>query len=225
MLRALSATLIAEWSIPEHSAPSGPGCHAAGLCGQTLRTGHRDAGPSLGARELLEGLIHVRHDDRKVLKKKIRGRRVLRIRLTRALELQQLDALVTQPKHHALRASAHTHEGFEIRSGHDFPGQGLTAESLPVERGQALKVSSGQAEADQATHGHRRPRRFRNIAYSVCDPPIKSRFLSRPPKVRFDTRYGTSTLPSSRPLGSMQCTPSPALDHKLPSSSTHRPSA
>src|ERR1039458_10791760 len=118
------------------------GSDAAGLCGQTLRTAHRNAGPSLGARELLEGLIHVRHDDRKVLKKKIRGRRVLRIRLTRALELQQLDALVTQPKHHALRASAHTHEGFEIRSGHDFPGQGLTAESLPVEDRKSVEDGS-----------------------------------------------------------------------------------
>jgi hypothetical protein len=48
------------------------------------------------------------------------------------------------------------------------------------------------------------PRRLRNIAYNVCDPPMNSRFLAKPPNTRLETRYGTRILPRSLPFGLMQ---------------------
>jgi hypothetical protein len=73
-------------------------------------------------------------------------------------------------------------------------------------------------------HGNGNPRRFRKIAYSVCDPPIKRRLRCNSPNLRLATRCGTKIFPSRSPCGDRQCTPSAALDQILPSSSTVMPS-
>jgi hypothetical protein len=73
-------------------------------------------------------------------------------------------------------------------------------------------------------HGNGNPRRFRKIAYSVCDPPIKRRLRCNSPNLRLATRCGTKIFPSRSPWGDRQCTPSAALDQILPSSSTVMPS-
>jgi hypothetical protein len=85
-------------------------------------------------------------------------------------------------------------------------------------------VSSSRCSRDGIRHGNGNPRRFRKIAYSVCDPPIKRRLRCNSPNLRLATRCGTKIFPSRSPCGDRQCTPSAALDQILPSSSTVMPS-
>src|SRR5262249_59385503 len=100
----------------------------------------------------------------------------------------------------------------------------LEAERLLIERPESVGIGGCEADTSDPNQGHWAPRRFRKTAYSVCDARMNSLFFIGPPKVRLETRYGSSTFPSRCPRGSMQCTPSPALLQRLPSSSTRSPS-
>src|SRR5262249_56795946 len=100
----------------------------------------------------------------------------------------------------------------------------LEAERLSIEPPEPVGIGGRQADTADPIQGHWAPRRFRKTAYSVCAPRMNSLFFIGPPNARLETRYGSSTFPSRCPRGSMQCTPSPALLQRLPSSSTRSPS-
>src|ERR1700757_1715162 len=74
-------------------------------------------------------------------------------------------------------------------------------------------------------HGLCTPTAPTYTAYNEVVPVINNRFRFGPPKATFDTVSGTLIFPSNTPLGSKQCTPSPALVHRLPFVSIRNPSA
>src|ERR1700728_4471433 len=120
----------------------------------------------------------------------------MRIGTPRLVKLPQFDALIADRHRYALSAAADMREPFEGRTGTMLPRYDCAAESTFVESSQATCLVGNQTNSRESpnpwhvslAYGHVTPRRFRNMAYRVCEPPMNSRSLCAPPNFRFDTR-------------------------------------
>src|SRR5712671_1505567 len=193
--------------------------------GQSLRRRSRDRGPAPTCAQPQIGGLHVGNDDGDVLESWVVAADIGRIRRTAPGECEELDRLFAQSERE--RAGLRALDAGQSRKACAAMVLGLhclEAERLPIERPEPVGIGGREADPADPNQGHWTPRRFRKTAYSVCDAKMNSLFFIGPPKARLETRYGNSTFPMRCPCGSMQCTPSPALLQRLPSSSTRSPS-
>ncbi|HEV7986178.1 MAG TPA: hypothetical protein VGP20_08420 [Steroidobacteraceae bacterium] len=129
--------------------PKLEGADAAGVGRQALRAADRDRTPACHARELPEGGPDIGDHERAVLKTKVRGSNLGRIGSPGHIELEQLDALLSERQQRAARTADHAERGFEPRAAPVLDSEQRATEGLAVEIRQAADIGRVQTESSE----------------------------------------------------------------------------